>query len=118
MTDRVTYAPLVFFEYDHKPGNYCLMLSDSHMVELEDVFAERGYEGCGYGWNGVAEVLVRLRAPELHGRMGFDPEAGMFVAYGTDEAALRSLGTLLREAHSDRALLAELIDAGEPEWFD
>ncbi|UGT45502.1 immunity 51 family protein [Nocardia yamanashiensis] len=118
MTDRETYAPLVFFEYDHKPGHYCLMLSDNHMVELEDVFAVHGYEGGGYSWTGVAEVIVRLRAPELRGRMGFDPEAGTFVAYGDDAAALRQLGTLLRQAFSDRELLSELIDAGEEEWFD
>ncbi|WP_067824351.1 immunity 51 family protein [Nocardia inohanensis] len=118
MTDRETYAPLRFFEYDHRPGSFCLMLSDTHMIEVDDVFTARGHEGNGYSWTGVAEVIVRLRAPELEGRMGFDPEAGTFVAYGEDEAALRQLGAHLRQAFSDRTLLGELIEAGKEEWFD
>ncbi|MRH87975.1 hypothetical protein GFY24_11045 [Nocardia sp. SYP-A9097] len=118
MTDRETFAPLVFFEYDHKPGNYCLMLSDSHMVELEEVFAAAGYEGGGYGWTGVARSALALRAPELDGKFGLDPEAGTFVAYGEDAEALRRLGLLLQEAFRERTVLAEFIAGGDPEWFD
>ncbi|WP_067687656.1 immunity 51 family protein [Nocardia jejuensis] len=118
MTDRETFAPLVFFEYDHKPGNYCLMLSDNHMVEVEEAFAERGYEGNGYGWAGVARTAVESRLPEAAARIGFDPEAGMFVAYGEDAEALRRLGSIMREAFENRSTLDELLAAGDPEWFD
>ncbi|MBL1073616.1 immunity 51 family protein [Nocardia sp. 2] len=118
MTDREAFAPLVFFEYDHKPGNFCLMLTDAHMVASEEVFAAHGYDGGGYGWAGVAKAAVSTRAPELEGRFGMDPEAGMFVAYGEDAEALRGLGALLQEAVTDRAVLAELVAAGDPEWFD
>lgn len=115
MTDLVAFAPFDFFEYDHKPGSYCLMLTDDHMVAVMDVFEEYGWEGGGYGWEGVARSVVRSRAPELAGRFGLDPEAGMFVAYGEDPDALRALGALLREAFHDRAVLRKLIEAGEPE---
>lgn len=118
VTDRESFAPLVFFEYDHNPGNYCLMLSDSHMVELEEVFAAADYEGNGYGWAGVATTIVRVKAPELADRVKFDPEAGMFVAYGSDAEALQHLGTLLQAAHRDRAVLTDLLGSGDPEWFD
>lgn len=118
VTDRETFAPLVFFEYDHNPGNYCLMLSDNHMVELEENFTEAGYEGNGYGWAGVAQSAVSLRAPELAERINFDPEAGTFVAYGTDAEALRQLGLLLQEAFQDQTVLTGFIAAGDPEWFD
>lgn len=118
MTDRDTFAPLVFFEYDHKPGSFCLMLSDQHMLDTEKVFADRGYEGNGYGWAGVARSAVRSRAPELTDRFGLDPEAGMCVAYGEDADALRALAPLLVQALEDPRLLGELIDAGEPDWFD
>ena len=118
MTDRDTFAPLVFFEYDHKPGSFCLMLSDQHMLDTEKVFTDRGYDGCGYGWAGVARSAVRSRAPELTDRFGLDPEAGMFVAYGEDADALRALAPLLVQALEDHRLLGELIDAGEPDWFD
>ncbi|MGV9663478.1 Imm51 family immunity protein [Nocardia niigatensis] len=118
MTDRERFAPLVFFEYDHKPGHYCLMLSDNHMLATEAVFAEFGYEGGGYGWAGVARSAVATQETELGERVNFDPEAGMFVAYGEDAEALRALGALLREAVADPATLRRLIAAGDPEWFD
>ncbi|MFC0036781.1 immunity 51 family protein [Actinomadura rayongensis] len=118
MTDRTTFAPLIFFEYDHKPGHYCLMLSDQHMGGSEDVFEECGQYGNGYGWAGVARSAVRARAPELDGRFGLDPEAGMFVAYGEDSDALKALGALMRTAWHDRTELKALIESGDPDWFD
>ena len=40
MLDEPTkYAPLILFEYDHEPGNYCLMLSDNHMIEHSSSWA-------------------------------------------------------------------------------
>jgi hypothetical protein len=118
MTDRETYAPLVFFEYDHRPGSYCLMLSDHHMVAVESVLDRCGQYGNGYGWEGVARSAVRERAPELAGRFRYDSEAGTFVAYGEDCEALRQLGALLQRAFRDGAELEQLIAAGDPEWFD
>jgi hypothetical protein len=108
----------MFFEYDHKPGTFCLMLSDHHMVATEDVFEECGQYGSGYGWEGVARSALRARAPELGDRLRFDSEAGTFVAYGDDGDALRRLGLLLQEAWRDRSVLKALIEAGDPDWFD
>jgi len=116
--ETLALEPLQFFEYEHKPGHYCLMLSDRHMVDLLDVFEDCGQYGNGYGWAGVARSAIRSRAPELAGRVAFDPEAGMFVAHGRDPEALRTLGTLLREALHDRDVLSELIETGDPDWFD
>lgn len=122
MTDSpagsASLEPLTFFEYDHKPGHYCLLLSDDHMVDLLDVFESCGQYGNGYGWAGVARSAIRSRAPELEDRVSFDPEAGMFVAYGEDPAALQSLGALLHAAWHDRTLLHTLITTGDPDWFD
>ncbi|GAB2540300.1 immunity 51 family protein [Nocardia heshunensis] len=118
MTDRETFAPLVFFEYDHKPGHFCLLLSDHHMLATEPVFAEFGYDGNGYGWAGVARSVVATQEIGLSERLNYDPEAGTFVAYGEDPEALRRLGTLLHEALQDPAMLRRLIAAGDPEWFD
>ncbi|GAB3159701.1 hypothetical protein GCM10027290_64900 [Micromonospora sonneratiae] len=118
MTDGTTLTPLKLFEYDHAPGNYCLLLSDNDMVDTAAVFEEHGYEGGGYAWAGVARSAVATHAPELADRVRYDPEAGMFVAYGTDAAALEQLGGLLHQAFHDRDALAALIRAGEPDWFD
>ena len=119
MDDTAELAPLTMFEYDHKPGHFCLMLTDSSMVgAVEEPFQAAGFESNGYAWAGVARAAIQAHAPRLDGRMGFDPEAGMFVAYGTDPQALRELGLLLRRALDEPPFLAALISTGDPEWFD
>ncbi|WP_073810811.1 immunity 51 family protein [Kitasatospora sp. CB01950] len=117
-TDRETYAPLSFFEYDHRPGSYCLLLTDDRMLAVDEVFEAAGQQNGGYGWEAVARSAVRTHAPQLEGRFRYDPEAGMFVAYGEDAAALRELGVLLSGAFRDLAALRELIDSADPDWFD
>ena len=118
MTDHPVLDPLVLFEYDHRPGSYCLMLSDTDMGPADDVFEECGQYGNGYGWQGVAMSALRLRTPELADRVSFDSEAGTFVAHAEDPDALRSLGALLREAWQDPVVLKQFIEAGDPDWFD
>lgn len=118
MTDRETFAPLVFFEYDHNPGMFCLMLSDNFLYNVDGVFGECGQDANGYGWEGVSRSVVRERAPGLADRIQYDSEAGTFVAHSHEADALQQLGVLLKQAYDDHALLKELIEAGEPEWFD
>jgi Immunity protein 51 len=117
LNDRDTYAPLILFEYDDRPGHYCLLLGDQHMVALDDVFEQNGQENNGYAWEAVARQAVRAHAPDI-GKLGFDPEAGMFVAYGEDLDALKRLGALLRDAFHNRQRLTELIRDADPDWWD
>lgn len=116
-SDDTTYAPLKLFEYDHKPGNYCLMLSDQHMVSVEEVFAEHGRDPGGYAWADVAVHVMRTTAPELEESVGLDPEAGTFVAYGSDLEALERLGGALHAAYHDPKKLGELV-AKAPYEYD
>lgn len=117
--ERVAYAPLVLFEYDHEPGHYCLMLSDNHMVSDEQirVFEDNGRDPGGYSWADVALGVVRTRRPELEERLDFDPEAGMFVAYGEDLEALRALAVMVHELYHDLAKLARAV-ADAPFEYD
>lgn len=107
--EREKYSPLSLFEYDHKPGHYCLMLSDQHMGRCEAVFEANGRLAGGYAWADVALQVMRTEAPELEARVGMDPEAGMFVAYGEDLEALQRLGELLHAAFHDKAILGLLV---------
>lgn len=107
LNDDVTYAPLKLFEYDHKPGSYALMLTDSDMVKVDQAFAAGGRDGHGYGWADVALGAIRAQNPGLEQRLGMDPEAGMFVAYSEDLEALRALGVILKALFHDQAALAE-----------
>lgn len=114
--DRDTYAPLMLFEYDHRPGHYSLMLTDTHMVKVDAPFRAAGLMGHGYDWNGVARQAGREAG--IDGRFNTDPEAGMFVAYGTDLEALKALGAALHTAFHTPERLAALIAAGDPAEFD
>ena len=115
-TDRTTYAPCIFFEYDDSPGTFCLMLTDGEMIKVADLFEAAGYEPNGYMWNGLAHHLVDTRGIDATD-VGFDPEAGMFVAYGKNEASLRALGEALRDLFHDRdALAAMLAEVDLYEW--
>ena len=114
--DKVTYAPFQLFEYDHKPGNYCLMLSDQHFAVTEDAFAAGNREGGGYGWADVALQVIRSSEPEREKQLGLDPEAGMFVAYGTDLETLKWLGALLHSAFHDADKLTKLAAAAPFEY--
>jgi len=114
--EDATYEPFVLFEYGHKPGTYCLMLSDDKMVDVTDVFEEHGRDGNGYAWADVAVQVVRTRAPDVEGRFRMDPEAGTFVAFGDDREALEKLAALLREAFHDRELLSTLVADAPHEW--
>lgn len=111
-------APLKLFEYDHKPGHFCLMLSDQYMVDVMDVFEEAGRYGNGYNWEAVARQALREYAIEYVGEVDYDPEAGMFVAFGESREALQALGELLAKALKDREFLEELLRDAEEDWFD
>lgn len=108
-TDRENYAPAIFFEYDDNPGTFCLMLTDNAFYTLSDVFEAVGHEGNGYSWTHLAKHLVASKGLD-DTDVGFDPEAGMMVAYGKNEATLRALGTELAALLGDRdALAAEVV---------
>lgn len=93
------------------PGSFSLILGDSKLADVAFLFEAAGHAGHGYDWEAVARTVVRLDAPDLAGRCHFDPEAGMFCAYGPDEDALLALGELLAAAFHDHARLAALIEA-------
>jgi hypothetical protein len=118
VTDAPDLAPLSLFKVDHGPGWYCLTLADDDMVAAMGTFEEFGYYGNGYGWAGVARSAVRAHAPEIAGRIEYDPEGGAFVARAEDPKPLARLGSLLKQALSDRDFLRQLLRDGEPEWFD
>ena len=109
--DRTTWAPFLLFEHDDT-GKYSLLLTDAHMGgEVGAVFEANGREGGGYGWADVALQQLRAHAPEVEARLGLDPEAGMFCAYGTDLPALQTLAGLLHGLLADHAVLGRAVAA-------
>lgn len=103
------FAPLQLIASDE---SFSLMLTT--FDPWAATFEELDREGGGYGWHGVADALVRLKAPKLKNKISFDPEGSMFVAFGKDRAALVELAALLREAMADPAVLKDAIRKANP----
>lgn len=96
------------------PGNHSLLLTE--FAPASAVFAEHGVDGGGYAWEAVARYVIE--ADHLDGRLGLDPEASMFCAYGEDRDALAALGRRLAALFHDRAALAAVIDELGPDAFE
>ena len=77
------------------PGNHSLLLN-AGTTAVDGVVEEFGHEANGYFWEGIAQLLVATEATDLEGRFKYDPEGGMFVAYGEDVAAF----VVLKEGHA------------------
>jgi hypothetical protein len=99
------------------PGKFSLLLNTG-TTDVDDVVEELEHEPNGYFWEGVAEYLVSTEAPHLRGRFGFDPEGGMFVAYGTDRAALDDLAARLTAVATDAGRIRQLVTAAEESGFE
>ncbi|HEV2375799.1 MAG TPA: Imm51 family immunity protein [Streptosporangiaceae bacterium] len=69
-------------------------------------------------WEGVARHLVDTEAPGLEGRISYDPEAGMFCAYGEDRAALEELAARIGDVAEDSDRMRQLIMSAEATGFE
>ncbi|MFN3200407.1 MAG: Imm51 family immunity protein [Bradymonadia bacterium] len=116
LRDDTTYTPLLLVESDSTPGHYSLLLTDSQVGPVEEVFRSNGREPGGYGWADVALGALREHQPDLESRLSMDPEAGMFCAYGTDLDALKALGALLHGLFHDHTALAEAVKSAPYEY--
>ena len=69
----------------------------------------------GKAWR--ATYLVQIEAPALADRISYDPEAGMFCAYGDSRDALEALAALMQPFTTDAAptVTAETPASGAPQ---
>jgi hypothetical protein len=114
----VDLAPFELFESKAQPGTWCLRLLEDDMVDVMDVFDDHAQYGNGFAWNAIAKQIVRTYATTLRGRFHTDPDAVIWLAYGSDRHALVELGVRMAEAYHHRPLLSELIAGADPRWFD
>lgn len=98
-------TPLKILEHD---GQFSLLLN-AGTTKSDDLIEEMEHEPNGYFWEGVAMFLLKDH-PSLRGRFEFDPEGGMFCAYGTDREALEQLGSLMAAIANDPAAAKTLIE--------
>ncbi|MEV4298746.1 Imm51 family immunity protein [Microbispora rosea] len=99
------------------PGKYSLLL-DAGTTQVDDVIEELGHTPNGYFWEGVAQLLVSTESPVLSGRFSYDPESGMFCAYGGDRSALEELGTRMAAIAADADRMRRLVADAEADGFE
>ena len=99
------------------PGKFSLLLN-AGSTQVDALVEELGHEPNGYFWEGVAQLLVKAADPALATRFSYDPEGGMFCAYGTDRAALDALAALMRPLTTDTERMRALIATAEAEGFE
>ncbi|MCO8269582.1 immunity 51 family protein [Actinoplanes sp. TRM 88003] len=99
------------------PGNFSLLLI-AGTTDVDGVIEELGHEPNGYFWEGVAGWVVQTEAPALTDRFKYDPEGGMFVAYGTDRPALEELSVRLTAVASDADRARQLVAAAKESGFE
>ncbi|GAB6900316.1 Imm51 family immunity protein [Kineosporia succinea] len=107
--------PLKLFETT--PGKFSLIMNAGGLP-ADEVVTAAGHEPHGYFWDAVAKWVIRTRVPEVEGRVKFDPEGGMFCAYGTDREALTVLGEAMAWVVNAVDELPALIAAGERAGVD
>ena len=108
-------TPLTLVET--RPGSYSLLL-DAGTTQVDGVVEELGHEPNGYFWEGVARFLVGTEAKGLEGRFSYDPEGGMFCAYGADRTALEELGGPLSAVAADAGRMRKLVASAESTGFE
>jgi hypothetical protein len=99
------------------PGKFSLLLN-AGTTDVDDVIEKLGHEPNGYFWEGIAELLLTSEAPSLRGRFGFDPEGGMFVAYGPDRQALDELADRMTAVATDAERVRHLVGFAKDTGFE
>jgi hypothetical protein len=85
---------------------------------VDDVIAEVGHEPSGVVWEGIAELLITSEAPRLARRFRFDSEAGAFLAYSGDRAALDDLAIRLRAVAVNGDRVRQLVELAGSRGFE
>ena len=113
MAEKDSESPLRIWKFEGKHH-----LSFDAFELTWETFEEMDQEGGGYGWHGVMDALIRMKAPELVDKINFDPEASLFSAYSKDKDAIGLLAELMHQAIADPALLRQAIANADPELMD
>ena len=108
------FAPCKLVEDDD--GSFQLIFND--IDPTAEIFEELDQEGGGYGWHGVVDALVRMKAPRLATKVKYDREASMFVALSKDRNVLKEVAERIRSARMAPKLLREAIEKADPDLMD
>lgn len=102
-----------FFWVEQQNGASVCLNAGEYLQEIFDARAEEGFEGSGYDWASLAQVFLEERCPDLQGKIGLDPESGMFCAYSKEKDDLADFILRFKKACEDQPLIADLFSRAE-----
>ena len=106
-------APFSWVEL--RSGASVCLNAGEYLQELFETRADEGFLGNGYDWEGLAQVFLDERRPELQGKIHFDPEADMFCVYSDDSEALADFILSFKKACGEKPLISDLFSRAEPD---
>lgn len=113
MNNMDEFAPCRLVEHEN---SYSLCFDQFETYEA--LMDQKELQGGGYTWHAIVDSLVKKHHPELSSVVKYDPEGSMFVAYGSDQAALKKVALLIRQAQEDEAVLLQAIKDADPELLE
>ncbi|WP_250254259.1 immunity 51 family protein [Chryseobacterium sp. Marseille-Q3244] len=102
-----------FFWVEHANSFSVCLDVGSYKQEIFEVRAEEGFEGNGYDWGSLAQVFLDEKRPDLSESIRFDPEAGMFCAYSSEESPLKDFILDFKKVCEDEAVIRDLFSRAE-----
>ena len=112
MTENEPLELKIGRENESDNSRWMLIVTDfARTASLFEKFREDGWDQGGYGWYGVVNALIHLKAPELADTFDFDPQETRLVIRSEEKAALERLAALIREAVHEPSFLKAAIAA-------
>jgi len=89
-----------------------LLLSAGYKDEIFEA-SGTGIEAGGYGWEGLAQVFLKEKMPELVEDIKFDSEGSMFCAYSKNAEVLKNFAIEFRAMCDDEEMMLDLLSRAE-----
>ena len=102
-----------FFWVDHEKSFSACLSNLDYQSHIFATRADEGFEGSCYDWGSLALAFLEIQLPELKNIVKFDPEGSMFVAYSTDEDALKKFITEFKKSCDNTEVILKIFAHAE-----
>jgi len=102
-----------FFWVEHNSSFSVCLDVGAYKQEIFHTREDEGFEGNGYDWTSLAHVFIEEKRSDFKEIIRFDPEAGMFCAYSSDENQLKEFILNFKNICEDDVVIKDLFSRAE-----
>jgi len=102
-----------FFWVEHQNSFSVCLNAEDYKPDIFRTREDEGFQGDGYDWASLANVFLQEQKRQFISVVKFDPEAGMFSAYSSNEDALKEFIISFKEACEDDILIQDIFSRAE-----